>query len=100
MNPSHLVKQEPSSLSSSLNNAPGLLVPPSTPIFGRFDALPTFDSFANFDLVDEDSNEAGATSGNASNPHDDPLSAFAHDPFLSSTSFGYDNEMDIGGGFP
>ena len=100
MNPSHLVKQEPSSLSSSLNNAPSLLVPPSTPIFDRFDALPTFDSLANFDLVDEDSNEAGATSGNASNAHDDPLSAFAHDPFLSSTSFGFDNEMDIGGGFP
>jgi hypothetical protein len=29
----------------------------------------------------------------------DPLSPLTHDPFLSSTSF-FDNEMDIGGGFP
>ena len=99
MNPSHLIKQEPSSLSSSLSNAPILLVPPSTPIFARFDSLPTFDSLASFPLVDEDSNEAAGGNGNASNAHDDPLSAFAHDPFLSSTSFGFDNEMDIGGGF-
>jgi hypothetical protein len=33
------------------------------------------------------------------NTSTDPLSPLTHDPFLSSTSFGFDNEMDIGGGF-
>lgn len=91
---SNLVKQEPSSLSSSLNNNP--LVPPSTPIFATFDSLPPLDSLAAFGLVDEDSNDTNSAVGNTST---DPLSPLTHDPFLSSTSFGFDNEMDIGGGF-
>ncbi|CAF3132867.1 unnamed protein product [Rotaria socialis] len=91
----NVVKQEPSSLSSSLNtNNP--LVPPSTPIFATFDSLPPLDSLSSFGIVDEDSNDTNSGIGNNSN---DPLSPFTHDPFLSSTSFGFDNEMDIGGGF-
>ncbi|CAF1127251.1 unnamed protein product [Rotaria sordida] len=88
------IKQEPSSLSSSFNNNP--LVPPSTPIFATFDTLPPLDSLSSFGIVDEDSNDTNSVVGNNSN---DPLSPFTHDPFLSSTSFGFDNEMDIGGGF-
>jgi len=87
------VKQEPSSLSSSLNNN-NPLVPPSTPIFATFDSLPPLDSLSVFGIVDEDSNDTNSAVGN------DPLSPLNHDPFLSSTSFGFDNEMDIGGGFP
>ncbi|CAF3127975.1 unnamed protein product [Rotaria sp. Silwood2] len=90
----NVVKQEPSSLSSSFNNNP--LVPPSTPIFATFDTLPPLDSLSSFGIVDEDSNDTNSAVGNNSN---DPLSPFTHDPFLSSTSFGFDNEMDIGGGF-
>jgi hypothetical protein len=97
VHPSNIVKQEPSSLSSSLNNPPNPIVPPSTPIFNKFDSFPAFDPLSNFALVDEDSNEtATASGGNPSNAHIDPLSSFTHDPFLSSTSFGFDNEMDIG----
>ncbi|CAF2103244.1 unnamed protein product [Rotaria magnacalcarata] len=87
------VKQEPSSLSSSLNNN-NPLVPPSTPIFATFDSLPPLDSLSSFGIVDEDSNDTNSGVGNNSN---DPLSPFTHDPFLSSASFGFDNEMDIGG---
>ncbi|CAF1004076.1 unnamed protein product [Rotaria sp. Silwood1] len=90
----NVIKLEPSSLSSSLNNNP--LVPPSTPIFATFDTLPPLDSLSSFGIVDEDSNDTNSVVGNTSN---DPLSPFTHDPFLSSTSFGFDNEMDIGGGF-
>ena len=90
---SNVVKQEPSSLSSSFNNNP--LVPPSTPIFATFDSLPPLDSLSVFGIVDEDSNDTGNNSTN----NRDPLSPLTHDPFLSSTSFGFDNEMDIGGGF-
>jgi len=92
---SNIVKQEPSSLSSSFNNNP--LVPPSTPIFATFDSLPPLDSLSAFGIVDEDSNDTNSAVGNTST---DPLSPLTHDPFLSSTSFGFDNEMDIGGGFP
>jgi transcription factor E3 len=92
---SNIVKQEPSSLSSSFNNNP--LVPPSTPIFATFDSLPPLDSLSPFGIVDEDSNDTNSVVGNTST---DPLSPLTHDPFLSSTSFGFDNEMDIGGGFP
>jgi transcription factor E3 len=91
---SNIIKQEPSSLSSSLNNNP--LVPPSTPIFATFDSLPPLDSLSAFGIVDEDSNDTNSAVGNTST---DPLSPLTHDPFLSSTSFGFDNEMDIGGGF-
>jgi hypothetical protein len=91
---SNIVKQEPSSLSSSFNNNP--LVPPSTPIFATFDSLPPLDSLSAFGIVDEDSNDTNSAVGNTST---DPLSPLTHDPFLSSTSFGFDNEMDIGGGF-
>jgi len=98
--PTNSIKQEPSSLSSSLTNSALPLVPPSTPIFSKFDSFPTFDSLSNFPLVDEDSNETATASGHqTSNAHDDPL-AFTTDPFLSSTSFGFDHEMDIGGVFP
>lgn len=93
---SNTVKQEPSSLSSSLNNNP--LVPPSTPIFASFDSFPPLDSLSAFGIVDEDSNDTNSVVGG--NPSNDPLSPLGHDPFLSSTSFGFDNEMDIGGGFP
>jgi hypothetical protein len=92
---SNIVKQEPSSLSSSFNNNP--LVPPSTPIIATFDSLPPLDSLSAFGIVDEDSNDTNSAVGNTST---DPLSPLTHDPFLSSTSFGFDNEMDIGGGFP
>jgi transcription factor E3 len=92
---SNIIKQEPSSLSSSFNNNP--LVPPSTPIFATFDSLPPLDSLSAFGIVDEDSNDTNSAVGNTST---DPLSPLTHDPFLSSTSFGFDNEMDIGGGFP
>ena len=90
---SNLVKQEPSSLSSSLNNNP-LVVPPSTPIYATFDSLSPLDSLSAFGIVDDDSNEAASTTHPAAN-----RDALTHDPFLSSTSFGFDNEMDIGGGF-
>lgn len=94
---SNAVKQEPSSLSSSLNNNP--LVPPSTPIFATFaDSFSALDSLSAFGIVDEDSNDAQGVVGG--NPSNDPLSPLTHDPFLSSTSFGFENEMDIGGGFP
>ncbi|CAF0771456.1 unnamed protein product [Adineta ricciae] len=91
------VKQEPSSLSSSLNNNNNPLVPPSTPIFATFDSLPPLDALSVFGLVDEDSNDTNSAVGNTST---DPLSPLTHDPFLSSASFGFDNEMDIGSGFP
>ncbi|UJR22202.1 hypothetical protein I4U23_025266 [Adineta vaga] len=97
MNNSNIVKQEPSSLSSSLNNNNNPLVPPSTPIFATFDSLPPLDALSVFGLVDEDSNDTNSAVGNTST---DPLSPLTHDPFLSSASFGFDNEMDIGGGFP
>ncbi|CAF3435809.1 unnamed protein product [Rotaria sp. Silwood1] len=100
---SNIVKQEPSSLSSSLNNSTNPLVPPSTPIFGTIDTYPPLDSLAAYGLVDEDSNERTSVSGNTNNNNNnnvDPLSPLSHDPFLSSTSFGFDNEMDIGGVFP
>ena len=87
------VKQEPSSLSSSLNNNP--LVPPPTPIFATFDSFPPLESLSAFDLVDDDSNDTNSAVGNNSV---DPLSPLSHDPFLSSASFGFENEMDIGGG--
>lgn len=97
--PTNSIKQEPSSLSSSLTSSALPLVPPSTPIYSKFDSFPTFDSLSNFALVDEDSNETTAASGHQpSNAHDDPL-AFTTDPYLSSTSFGFDTEMDIGGVF-
>ena len=92
---SNVVKQEPSSLSSSFNNNP--LVPPSTPIFTTFDSPLPLDSLEAFGIVDEDSNDTNSGMGNNNNR--DPLSPLTHDPFLSSTSFGFDNEMDIGGGF-
>ena len=92
---SSLVKQEPSSLSSSLNNNP-LVVPPSTPIFATFDSLSPLDSLSAFGIVDDDSNEAASATGTHPATNRDALT---HDPFLSSTSFGFDNEMDIGGGF-
>jgi len=92
---SNIVKQEPSSLSSSFNNNP--IVPPSTPIFATFDSLPPLDSLSAFGIVDEDSNDTNSIVGNTST---DPLSPLTHDPLLSSISFGFDNEMDIGGGFP
>ncbi|CAF2596907.1 unnamed protein product [Rotaria sp. Silwood2] len=97
---SHIVKQEPSSLSSSLNNSTNPLVPPSTPIFGAIDTFPPLDSLSAYGIVDEDSNEITSVSGNTNNNNVDPLSPLVHDPFLSSTSFGFDNEMDIGGVFP
>ncbi|CAF1415517.1 unnamed protein product [Rotaria sordida] len=97
---SNIVKQEPSSLSSSFNNSINPLVPPSTPIFGAIDTYPPLDSLSSFGIVDEDSNEKTNTNGNTNNNNVDPLSPLVHDPFLSSTSFGFDNEMDIGGVFP
>ncbi|CAF1293144.1 unnamed protein product [Adineta steineri] len=90
---SNIVKQEPSSLSSSLNNNTSL-VPPPTPIFSAFDSLPPLDSLSVFGFADEDSNDTNSAVGNTST---DPLSPLTHDPFLSSASFGFDNEMDIGG---
>lgn len=97
---SNQVKQEPSSLSSSLNTNPNPLVPPSTPIFAGFDTFPPLDSPSAFGLVDDDSNDtSSAAGGNNPSASRDPLSPLGHDPFLSSTSFGFDNEMDIGGGF-
>jgi hypothetical protein len=97
---SNIIKQEPSSLSSSLNNPINPLVPPSTPIFATFDSYPPLDSLSTFGIVDDDSIDKINASGNTNNNHVDPLSPLAHDPFLSSTSFGFDNEMDIGGVFP
>jgi hypothetical protein len=96
---SNIIKQEPSSLSSSLNNPANPLVPPSTPIFATFDTFPTLDSLSAFGIVDEDSIDQTNNNGNTTNNHIDPLSSLAHDPFLSSTSFNFDNEMDIGGVF-
>lgn len=87
-----MVKEEPSSLSSSLNNNPA--VPPSTPILTAFDSFPSLDSPSTFALVDEDSNDTNSHLGGT---HQDPLSPLGQDPFLSSTSFGFDHEMDIGG---
>ncbi|CAF4652426.1 unnamed protein product, partial [Rotaria magnacalcarata] len=60
------VKQEPSSLSSSLNNN-NPLVPPPTPIFATFDSLPPLDSLSSFGIVDEDSNDTNSGVGNNSN---------------------------------
>jgi hypothetical protein len=98
---SNLIKQEPSSLSSSLNNPTNPLVPPPTPIFATFDTFPPLDSLSAFGIGDEDSIDQINTNGNSNNNnHIDPLSPLGHDPFLSSTSFGFDNEMDIGGAFP
>lgn len=96
---SNSIKKEPSSLSSSLNNPTNPRVPPSTPIFATFDNFPALDSLPAFDIVDEDSIDQSNASGNTNPNHLDPLSSLAHDPFLSSTSFGFDNEMDIGGGY-
>lgn len=98
--PNNSVKQEPSSLSSSLTNPTVPLVPPSTPIFSsKFDSFPNFDSFADFSLGDDDSNETRTASEDPIiNAQVDPL-AFTTDPFLSSTSF-YDQDMDLGGAFP
>ena len=48
----------------------------------------------------KDSNDTTNNTGNTNNNHVDPLSPLTHDPFLSSTSFGFDSEMDIGGVFP
>ncbi len=97
---SNIIKEEPSSLSSSLNNPTNILVPPSTPIFATFDSFLPLDSLSAFDLIDEDSNDQNSVSGNTNNNNGDPLSPLGHDPFLSSTSFGFDSEMDIGGVFP
>jgi hypothetical protein len=97
---SNIIKQEPSSLSSSLNNQTNPLVPPSTPIFATFDSFPTLDSLSAFGIVDDDSDDKLSISGNTHNNHGDPLSPLAHDPFLSSTSYGFEQEMDIGGVFP
>lgn len=97
-----VIKQEPSSLSSSLNNQTNPLVPPSTPIFATFDNFPTLDSLSAFGIVDEDSFDQKSLNGNSTttNTNLDSLSPLTtHDPFLSSTSFGFENEMDIGGTF-
>jgi hypothetical protein len=95
---SHRVKQEPSSLSSSLNANP--CVPPSTPIFTGFDRFSSLNSPSAFGLVDDDSNETSSATGGHNPPVTrDPLSPLGHDPFLSSTSYNFDNEMDIGGNF-
>lgn len=94
-----MVKEEPSSLSSSLSNNP--TVPPSTPIFTGFEPFPSFDSPQTFALADEDSNDTnshGTAAAASAGHHRDPLSPLGQDPFLSSTSFGFDHEMDIGGG--
>jgi hypothetical protein len=96
----NIIKQEPSSLSSSLNNPNNPLVPPSTPIFATFDTFPTLDSLSAFGIGDEDNIDKTSANGNINTNHIDPLSSLAHDPFLSSTSFNFDNEMDIGGVFP
>lgn len=103
VNTTNRIKQEPSSVSSSLNNSINPLVPPSTPIFATFDTFPPLDSLTVFGIVDEDSIDKSVRGGGKkSNNHQnfDPLSPLTHDPFLSSTSFSYDNEMDIGGVFP
>lgn len=93
------VKQEPSSLSSSLNNANNPLIPPANIIYPNFDHFSTLDSLPAFDIVDENSIDRTNSNGTINqNQDDDPLAPLAHDPFLSSTSFGFDNEMDIGGG--
>jgi hypothetical protein len=97
---SNIIKEEPSSLSSSLNHPTNPLVPPSTPIFANFDAFLPLDSLSAFDLIDEDSNDQNSVNGNTNNNNGDPLSPLGHDPFLSSTSYGFDSEMDIGGVFP
>ncbi|CAF0954804.1 unnamed protein product [Adineta steineri] len=98
---SNMIKEEPSSVSSSFNNATNPIVPPSTPIYATFDSYPPLDSLSVFRLVDDDSNDKISVSGNTNNNNIDPLSPLGgHDPFLSSVSFGYDNEMDIGGIFP
>ncbi|CAF2117641.1 unnamed protein product [Rotaria magnacalcarata] len=97
---SNIVKQEPSSLSSSINNSTNPLVPPSTPIFATIDSFPTLDSLAAYGIVDDDSNDKTNVNGNTNNNNVDPLSPLSHDPFLSSTSFSFDNEMDIEGVFP
>ncbi|CAF0734922.1 unnamed protein product [Adineta ricciae] len=94
-----VIKEEPASLSSSLNNSINPLVPPSTPIFATFDSFPPLDSLSAFGL-DDDSNDTTNISGHTQGNNVDPLSPLAHDPFLSSTSYGFDNEMDIGGVFP
>lgn len=97
----NIIKQEPSSLSSSLNNQSNLLVPPSTPILETLDSYPQIDSLSAFGIVDDDSNDTTGANGNQNaNYNFDPLSPLSHDPFLSSTSFGFDHEMDIGGVFP
>jgi len=100
--PTNIIKQEPSSLSSSLNNPTNPLVPPSTPIFATFDNFPTLDSLRAYGIVDEDSFDRKSLTGNSTtaNTNLESLSPLTtHDPFLSSTSFGFDNEMDIGGTF-
>lgn len=68
-------------------------------MFSTFDQFPTLDSLPAFDIVDEDSIDRTHPNGNINPNQVDPLASLAHDPFLSSTSFGFDNEMDIGGGF-
>lgn len=92
----NIIKQEPSSLSSSLNNPHHAT---TNPMFSTFDQFPTLDSLPAFDIVDEDSIDRTHPNGNINPNQVDPLASLAHDPFLSSTSFGFDNEMDIGGGF-
>jgi hypothetical protein len=67
------------------------LLPTTNSIFPGFDQFPTLDSLPAFDIVDEDSIDRTNPNGN--------INQNQVDPFLSSTSFGFDNEMDIGGGF-
>ncbi|UJR26920.1 hypothetical protein I4U23_008229 [Adineta vaga] len=97
---SNVIKEEPVSLSSSLNNSTiNPLVPPSTPIFQTFDNYPPLDSLSAFGL-DDDSNDQTNVSGHTNTNNMNSLSPLGHDPFLSSTSYSFDNEMDIGGVFP
>lgn len=95
----NVIKEEPTSHSSSLSNPGNPLVPPPTPIFATFDTFPPLDSLSAFGL-DDDSNDKTSGSGHANANSVDPLSPLGHDPFLSSTSFGFENEMDVGGVFP
>lgn len=95
------VKQEPSSLSSSLNNQSSILIVPPNSVYEKLDGFPIFENFANYNLVEDSSSETGASGANLNSTRLDHLSAFVDDPLLSSTCFGFENEMDIGGGaFP
>lgn len=73
-----------------MNNTNNPLLPSTNTIYPTFDHFSTLDTLPAFDIVDENSIDQTNSNGTINQNQDDP--------FLSSTSFGFDSEMDIGGG--